>query len=51
MNRPFDGMDLIRMQVMWNRLLAVVEEQAQVLLTHRLQPDRPRVRGPLGRGV
>ncbi|ORE98960.1 hydantoinase B/oxoprolinase family protein [Aurantimonas sp. 22II-16-19i] len=26
------GIDLIRMQVMWNRLLAVVEEQAQALL-------------------
>ena len=27
-----DAIDTIRMQVMWNRLISVVEEQAQSLL-------------------
>jgi N-methylhydantoinase B len=31
MNEP-SGLELIRLQVMWNRLLAVVEEQAQALM-------------------
>ena len=29
---PEDSLKAIRLQVMWNRLIAVVEEQAQALL-------------------
>ena len=45
-----DGLDLIRMQVMWNRLLAVVEEQAQVLLRTAFSPI-VRECGDLSAGV
>jgi N-methylhydantoinase B len=34
----------IELQVMWNRLIAVVEEQAQVLLRTAFSPDRARRR-------
>lgn len=44
------GLDLIRMQVMWNRLLAVVEEQAQVLLRTAFSPI-VRECGDLSAGV
>ena len=44
------GLDLIRMQVMWNRLLSVVEEQAQVLLRTAFSPI-VRECGDLSAGV
>ena len=33
-----DALAMIRMQVMWNRLIAVVEEQAQTLLRTAFSP-------------
>jgi N-methylhydantoinase B/oxoprolinase/acetone carboxylase alpha subunit len=33
-----NALDTIRMQVMWNRLLAVVEEQAQTLMRTAFSP-------------
>ena len=44
------SLDLIQMQVMWNRLLAVVEEQAQVLLRTAFSPI-VRECGDLSAGV
>ena len=41
----------IDLQIMWNRLIAVVEEQAQTLMRTAFSPDRARVRRPLGRRV
>ena len=41
---------LIDLQIMWNRLIAVVEEQAQALI-HRVLADRARMRRSLGRRV
>ena len=38
----------IRMQVMWNRLISVVEEQAMTLAAHRLLHVRARGRRPVG---
>ncbi len=43
-----DATQEIRMQVMWNRLISVVEEQALTLLRKRSQPE-PRHRRGCGR--
>ncbi|MGF1528443.1 MAG: hydantoinase B/oxoprolinase family protein [Candidatus Competibacterales bacterium] len=44
------GLDVIRLQVMWNRLIAVVEEQAQTLLRTAFSPI-VRECGDLSAGV
>src|SRR5215813_14209138 len=44
------GLSAIRRQIMWNRLLAVVEEQAQVLLRTAFSPI-VRESGDLAAGV
>ena len=49
MNSP-TGLDTIRMQVMWNRLIAVVEEQAQTLMRTAFSPI-VRECGDLSAGV
>ncbi len=49
MNRQ-DGLSEIRLQIMWNRLLAVVEEQAQTLLRTAFSPI-VRECGDLSAGV
>ena len=45
-----DALEIIRMQVMWNRLIAVVEEQAQTLLRTAFSPI-VRECGDLSAGV
>jgi N-methylhydantoinase B len=45
-----DGLETIRMQIMWNRLIAVVEEQAQTLLRTAFSPI-VRECGDLSAGV
>ena len=46
-----NSVGLIDLQIMWNRLIAVVEEQAQALMRTAFSADRARVRRPLGRRV
>ena len=43
-----DGMTRIRLQVMWNRLLSVVEEQAQTLVrtAFSTSPAKPAMSRP-----
>ncbi|MSP88865.1 MAG: hypothetical protein EXQ92_08655, partial [Alphaproteobacteria bacterium] len=44
------GLDQIRQQIMWNRLIAIVEEQAQTLLRTAFSPI-VRESGDLSAGV
>ena len=50
MQEPASALDTIRLQVMWNRLIAVVEEQAQTLMRTAFSPI-VRECGDLSAGV
>jgi N-methylhydantoinase B len=49
-NVTSSGLDQIRLQIMWNRLIAVVEEQAQTLMRTAFSPI-VREAGDLSAGV
>ena len=49
MSKETGALARIQQQIMWNRLIAVVEEQAQTMIPHRLQHHGARSRRPLRR--
>ena len=51
LSRPNTALSQIHMQIMWSRLIAVVEEQAQTLVRTAFSTTGARGGRPLGRGV